>query len=291
MRDLGVIDIGGTSVKLATWSGGALVDRHAVPTPRTLPEFYETLEAEVALMGAAHPIAGVAVSAPGAPNRRTGVIESASAVPYIHGFDMVSELSRRFGLPVSIENDANCAALAELADGAGRDVSSLALLVLGTGVGGAMIVDGRVWHGAHLLGGEFGFDLMDGGSILSLVGTAVAAAARYNLRTGANVTGKDVFDLADAGDAIAAEEVHTMVASLARAIYNLQYGFDPERFLIGGGVSANPRLVPLIDAELDRLMATVRVASVRPVVGTCSYGPAANLRGAVADFEQTHPEG
>lgn len=101
-----------------------------------------------------HIIQGVAISSPGAVNKNTGVIEGASALPYIHGFNIQSELETLFALPVSIENDANCAALAEVAFGAAKGCTTALLLVLGTGVGGAVVIDGKVHHGEHLLVGN-----------------------------------------------------------------------------------------------------------------------------------------
>ena len=86
-----------------------------------------------------HIIQGVAISSPGAVNKNTGVIEGASALPYIHGFNIQSELETLFALPVSIENDANCAALAEVAFGAAKGCTTALLLVLGTGVGLSLI--------------------------------------------------------------------------------------------------------------------------------------------------------
>ncbi|MBT8951554.1 N-acetylmannosamine kinase, partial [Lactobacillus delbrueckii subsp. bulgaricus] len=83
------------------------------------------LTTQVAQMKRDYQIAGVGISSPGAVNKATGIIEGASALPYIHNFRIQPELQRRFELPVSMENDANCAALAELADGAGKQVASL----------------------------------------------------------------------------------------------------------------------------------------------------------------------
>ena len=151
------IDIGGTTIKIATWINQKLKMAFTIDTPDNLDTFYEELSDAVNEIKADHKIDGVAISSPGAVNKATGVIEGASALPYIHNFKIVPALEKRFGLPVSIENDANCAALAELADGAAKGCSSMAFLVIGTGVGGSIIINNQIWHGAHLYGGEFGF--------------------------------------------------------------------------------------------------------------------------------------
>lgn len=292
MQPLGIIDIGGTSIKFAVWQDQQLVARTKIATPDNLTDFYAQLTAQVGQMQQSHHIAGVAISSPGAVNKQTGVIEGASALPYIHNFEIQPELQRRFKLPVSMENDANCAALAELADGAGANVDSLCFLIIGTGVGGAVIVNHQIWHGAHLFGGEFGFTLNTDDQILSERGTAVALAKRYNAAhpNQPALDGQAVFDLAAQHDSDAQAEVQVMIHALAKAIYNLQYSFDPELIVLGGAVSNNPTLIPAINAEIERLRRMVKIASIKPHVVACRYTDAANLRGAVVDFCQMYPE-
>lgn len=110
------IDIGGTTIKIATWINKKIKMVFTIDTPDNLDTFYEELTDAVNEIKAKNKINGVAISSLGAVNKKTGVIEGASALPYIHNFKIVPELEKKFGLPVSIENDANCAALAELAD-------------------------------------------------------------------------------------------------------------------------------------------------------------------------------
>ena len=138
------IDIGGTTIKYTLYDKGKLGDITSVKTPIDLESFYHCLSNIVEQAKKEHIIQGVAISSPGAVNKNTGVIEGASALPYIHGFNIQSELETLFALPVSIENDANCAALAEVAFGAAKGCTTALLLVLGTGVGGAVVIDGKV---------------------------------------------------------------------------------------------------------------------------------------------------
>ena len=290
MRDLAVIDIGGTTIKFAAWKNNELLDVHAVDTPKSLDEFYAILEHETNDFKKKYDVEGVAISSPGAVNKKTGVIEGASALPYIHNFKIEQELERRFQLPVSIENDANCAALAELAEGAGRDCQNMIFIIIGTGVGGSVIMNRKVWHGTHLFGGEFGYMTTTSMLTLSQAASPVSMAKRYNEETGKNVDGKTVFDLADQGDAAARFQVDQMAESLGGAIYNLQHSFDPEKFILGGAVSNNPKLVPLLNEAVETIRNRADIATLKPVIETCVYRGNANLRGAVVDFEQTYPE-
>lgn len=285
--NLVAIDIGGTTIKLATWNGKELKDIHSVDTPATLEEFYDVLTIAVNDIKKTTPVEGVAISSPGAVNKKTGVIEGASALPYIHNFEIVPELEKRFGLPVSIENDANCAALGELADGAGKGCESMAFFVIGTGIGGSIIINQKIWHGAHLFGGEFGFMLIDGKQLSGLA-SPVSMAKEYNKRTGKDFDGKTVFELADAADTIAQEERHKMLNSLAQAIFNIQHSFDPEKIVLGGAISNNPELIPLLNDEIADIRNNMDITTLKPELDLCTLKGSANLRGAVYDFEQEH---
>ena len=247
--------------------------------------FYQALTDEVDKIKKDTKIEGVAISSPGAVNKKTGIIGGSSAIPYIHNFKIVDELEKRFSLPVSIENDANSAALGELAEGSGKGCDSMAFFVIGTGIGGALIINQKVWHGAHLFGGEFGYMIM-GAHTLSELASPVAMANRYNKRTGKPLDGKTIFELADKDDPAASDECQTLIHALAVAIYNIQHSFDPEKIVLGGGISNNPELIPLLNKEIDRLRDGLDLVTLKPDIVLCKLKSDANLRGAVADFEQ-----
>lgn len=286
MEDLILIDIGGTTIKFGLNTGGKLKILPAKKTPKTLPKFYQCLEETVNELKKQAPIKGVALSSPGAVDQKTGVIGGASALPYIHGFDIRSELKKRFGLPVSIENDANCAALAEMASGAGKKVKDAIFLVIGTGVGGALVEDKKLHHGAHLLGGEFGYLLLGQEMTVSQIVSPVSIAERYNAKTRQALSGKEVFAKAQTGDKIASVEVDNALQTLALLIYNLQYSFDPELFIIGGAISKNPALISMLEPKLAKLRQKVKVAKLEPKLAVCRYYEQANLLGAAINFKK-----
>ena len=283
--NLAAIDIGGTTIKIATWKDNQLQDKHAIDTPKDLNGFYKALTEEVNKIKKDTKIEGVAISSPGAVNKKTGIIGGSSAIPYIHNFKIVDELEKRFGLPVSVENDANSAALGELAEGSGKGCDSMAFFVIGTGIGGALIINQKVWHGAHLFSGEFGYMIM-GAHTLSELASPVAMANRYNERTGKHLDGKTIFELAVKDDSVASDERQTLIHALAVAIYNIQHSFDPEKIVLGGGISNNPELIPLLNKEIDRLRDGLDLVTLKPDIVLCKLKSDANLRGAVADFEQ-----
>lgn len=261
--NLAVIDIGGTTIKIATWKNNQLQDIHAVKTPKELKAFYTVLTNEVNNIKNKTSIKGAAISSPGAVDKDAGIIRGASALPYIHNFKIVDELEKRFDFPVSIENDANSSALGELAEGSGQGCNSMAFFVIGTGIGGALIIDHKIWHGAHLYGGEFGYMIINGKQ-LSTLASPVAMAKRYNEQTNSNLDGKTVFALADQGDKIAKKERQTLIHPLAVAIFNIQHSFDPEKIVLGGGISNNPELIPLLNEEIKKIRSSIEIATVNP---------------------------
>lgn len=284
-------DIGGTSVKYAIWDEDQLKEKGSFFTPDSWDQLKSLLVQTKVSFQERFMIDGVAFSAPGAINQIDRQIEGVSEVPYIHFFPIYDELEAAFGVPVSFENDANCAGLAEIWRAAAVDKRNVLFVVLGTGIGGAIIVNGEIQHGHHLLGGEFGFMLLEGERTFSELGTAVAMARRYakrmNLPTN-EVSGEQVFQLAEAGDQVAKEEVNTFYHYLVKGLYNLAYSFDPEVLLLGGGVSNKPDLIERINDEMDALFSRLRVPPFRPVIELCQFKNDANLIGAICHYKKSH---
>ncbi|RXT57918.1 ROK family protein [Lacticaseibacillus chiayiensis] len=289
---LAVIDIGGTSIKFAGYTTATgLFAQTRVATPKTLAAFYHCLQQQVAALRQITELTGVAISSPGVVDQAAGVIRGASAVPYIHHFPIVTELSNRLHLPLTIENDANCAALAEAQLGAAADVRDAILLVLGTGVGGAVIINGQLHRGRHLMGGEFGYMLHGDEDTVSHLGTLINTVARYNRQHGTQLDGKRLYELAQSGDSAASTAMQKMFHVLAVTIFNLQYSFDPDCFVISGGISQNPALLGDLEAALDEMMANTELTPIRPVIRIAKFQAEANLYGAAVHFYQQHQAG
>lgn len=288
-------DVGGSSVKYAVLEeNGTVGEKGSFKTPADLEGFYEGLRQTKEKLGKAHTFSGAAFSMPGAVDDAKGVIGGSSAIPYIHDFDIKSAMADALGLPVAMENDANCAALGETWLGAAEGCKDVAFFVIGSGVGGAVVKDGRVHHGAHLHGGEFGYMVGDDGeTILSEAASTENMARACEKRKGLpakSLDGRKVFQLAAEGDEAAKQSIAQMIEALARAIYNIQYSYDPECFVIGGGISAREDFVPAIEAAIDRILARVKIARIRPDVRQAKFGNDANLIGAVRHFLQVQAD-
>ncbi len=286
-----VFDIGGSAVKYGVWDNEEIVEKGSFITPSTWEDMKTSLFQVKQKFAEEFKINGVAISSPGAVNQRRGVVEGASAVPYLHDFEIYPVLTELFGCPISMENDANCAALAELWKGAAKGLKDIIFVVVGTGIGGSVIVDGKIHHGKHLFGGEFGYMLLNHDETFSTLASPVKMAARYadriNLPSG-KINGKEVFDLAEQGDKIAIEETEKFYYSLAQGIYNLQYSYDPEKIIIGGGVSAKPDLISQLNQKFKEILDKVQIAKIMPDIAICKFKNDANLIGAVYNYQLNH---
>ena len=279
-------DIGGSSVKYAVIEKtGKILAKGKKTTPQEKEEFFRLIENVAASYRRAYTIEGAGFSFPGAVDDVAGVIGGSSALPYIHDFPIRQELERRLSLSAALENDANCAALGESWLGVGKEHEDLVFLVIGTGIGGAVVKGKRIHHGKHLHGGEFGYMVSDASHrILSETGSTRVLAERVADAKGLpreEMDGRKAFALADAGDADALQAVSAMYEALAMAIYNLQYAIDPEIFVLGGAVSERPGFAEEIGKRVDVILKDVGVARIRPVIRPAQFGNDANLLGAV----------
>lgn len=295
MKDLLVFDFGGTSVKYGMFVNNELSEIKSFPTPLSWEETKNIMDDIKAEYEIKYNIEGIAFSFPGCVDNKNGEILGASAIKYIHHFPIKKDLETHYNLPVSMENDANCAALAECWMGVAKGMKDVLFVIVGTGIGGGVIIDGKLQLGAHLFGGELGLAILgeeaDGTPIsLSGHGTAVRMAARYCRRKGiaeGTFSGKEVFKLAEQGDVLAAKEVELFYKYLSRGLFNMQMSIDPEVIIVGGGISANPAIVQKLEDRTNEMI-SARVKDFTAKVVPCMYKNDANLLGAVKNFFDEH---
>lgn len=280
-----VFDWGGSAVKYGLWDGKKLQATAQFKTPTTYQALKEEMK-KVYQNFSTYEIEGISISAPGAVNVEKKEIGGISAIPYIHHFPIFQDLESFFELPVRIENDANCAGLAEVYQGVAKGKKEVLFVVVGTGVGGAIFHDGQLLKGAHLYGGEFGLMILDQGKTFSTLGTAVQMAWRYCDQKQIprdSVSGKEVFALAEKGDMLAKVEVENFYNYLAQGLFSLQFTLDPEVLVLGGGISAKPGLTEELTKRVDALCQAQEL-DIRPTIVPCQYQNDANLIGAAVNF-------
>ena len=257
------IDVGGTTVKMGLFTTeGELLDKWEIPTRKEdggayiLNDVAASVEAKLAEKNIAkEDVAGAGIGVPG-PTLDTGYVSICVNLGW-KDKNPANELSELLSIPVKAGNDANVAALGEMWKGGGEGYFDVVLLTLGTGVGGGIIIDGHAVVGAHGAGGEIGHITVRDDETeacgcgrkgcLEQYASAtglVRLAKRYfekntknSILTGKEITAKEVFDAAKAGDAAALEITEEFGAYLGQALVNLAATVDPAVFVIGGGVS------------------------------------------------------
>ncbi|MGQ7425151.1 ROK family protein [Streptococcus suis] len=286
------IDIGGTFIKYGLLlENGLLLIQDKKPTPRNLEDLKECLREIYFELSKDIVISGIAVSCPGKVDSKNGTIYFGGSLPYLHEFQMVSYLQTETGLPVAIINDGKAAALAEKWQGNLKDVSNGVALVLGTGLGGGIILNHQLLQGSHFQAGEFSFFLPNdefpdldhlAGKKYSPVGMIEDIAAELGLPE--NKDGKKVFEYINQGDERALVPFQQFCDYLAQFIYNIQAIIDVERVVIGGGISAQPIVVEEIKKRYNNLISDLPLIGpmITPIdILPCQFAGDANLIGAL----------
>ena len=292
-----VLDIGGTFVKYALMSReGQFLQQGKVPAQTDSEEgLLSSLRELRTMVGDVYE--GVAVSMPGRIGTAEGIAHTGGAFRWIVEYPAAERFGEALGKPVTIANDGKCAAYAESWLGALSDVDSGAVIVLGTGIGGGIVLNHEVWMGATGGAGELSlfltsFDAAKAGigfgNIDALWAGRVAASAitgRYAYAKGLeHADGIMLFDAFEAGEAEAKSVLDEFAHQAAAGIFSLQSVLDLERIAIGGGISARPETTELVRDAVNALFdpAAGFLPFGKPEVVTCKFGNEANLIGALA---------
>jgi glucokinase len=255
------IDIGGTKIAGGVVDPqGRIVEKLRVDTPTDTSELADAVVDMSRHLSAHHDVVAVGVAAAGFVDRDRATVIHAPNIAW-RNEPLKAVLEARIDVPVTIENDANAAGWAEFRFGAGREVESMVMLTMGTGVGGAVVLDGDLFRGGHGIGAELGHMrfIRDGlpcgcgqngcleqyasGRALQREANAIADAGGIGAALAAlraekgTITGPAVSRLVLAGDEGATEALHRVATALGEACGGFQAVLDPELFVIGGGVA------------------------------------------------------
>ena len=266
------VDLGGTNLRTALVNqNGEVADKVKEPTrasdghAKVVRKLIENILAQQdSALRNGFKVAAVGVGAPGVIHARTGVVIKSPNFPDWNNLPLKKELESALALPVSIENDANAAALGEQWRGAGRGITSMILLTLGTGVGGGIVLDGRIWPGADGMAGEIGHMtiLPDGRrcgcgntGCLEMYASSRGIVMTYQERSSRStaITSEEIYRAARDGDALSGDVMKDMGRLLGIGIANLINIFNPEMIVIGGGVKdAWPLFIESTRAEIRK---------------------------------------
>lgn len=287
MKNYLVFDLGGTYIKHGILSAdGKILENSKFKTPKSLEELYKRISK--IKEESKYQVSGVALSCPGAVNSKTGFIGGVSALPYIHGPNIKRELEELLDLEVHLENDANCAALAEVWLGEAKNNSDVVFIVIGTGVGGAIVKEKKIHKGKNLHAGEFGIMYFE--SEIGIPGTWGTVSIgqltkRISEKLGRDIEGIELFNLVEeVKDDFLQKEIEKWYADLAKGILTIQYVYDPEKIIIGGGISSNQLIMNKIQKKVNELVEKLNVATIYPEVKSCKFNNDSNLIGALYNF-------
>ncbi|MBN7573253.1 glucokinase [Clostridium sp. 2-1] len=260
------VDIGGTTIKLGLFKAeGKLLEKWEIETRKEnegkyiLKDIVETLENKLNEKNISKEnVLGIGIGVPG-PVKDDGTVLKCVNLGW-KVFNIVDQVNKLVKLPIKAANDANVAALGEMWRGGGKGYKNAVMVTLGTGVGGGIIVDGKIISGSNGAGGEIGHikvsdneteccgcgnkgcleQYASATGIVSLANKALKnTKTKSDLKNFGNLSAKDIFDSAKAGDELALELVDDFGNRLGKALANISCVIDPEIFVIGGGVSKN----------------------------------------------------
>ena len=284
-----VIDVGGTFIKYACMNEKSeILSRGKVPTPMEGREkFIDTL---IDIYNSMKDVEGMAISLPGIIDVKNGRCITSGALQYNDDFAIIEAIKEKILINVVIDNDAKCAAIAEMKLGSLQDVNDGFVMVFGTGVGSAVIIDRKVHRGRHFSAGEITFVLMSPddniiksemfGSRCGTRGLCELYAEHKNIPV-EEIDGVKFFEAIQNNDEIAVECLNKITRRVAVQISNIQSVLDPERFAIGGGISAQPIFIEFIRKHLDEIYAKSEFEIPHAEVVACKFLNDANLIGAL----------
>ncbi len=265
------VDLGGTKIEaVAMSSDGREFGRFRIPTPK---DNYEgTLNAVESLVhqtretldGVA--VASIGIGIPGSPSPKTGLIRNANSI-WLNGKPLHHDLQARFDVPLHLANDANCFALSEAFDGAGESYRSVFGIILGTGVGGGLVINQRLHPGRNAIAGEWGHnplpwpDESEGSGPLCFCGrrgcietflSGPALETQYRKTAGSSLASRSIAERALNGDPISEQLLNAYTTRLAKALAIVINLVDPDVVVFGGGLSNIPAILTKTRTELPQ---------------------------------------
>ena len=260
------IDIGGTAIKYGViqenaeiilkksmpteaWKGGPAILEKAI---RIVRELLELSEAQ---------ISGICISTAGMVDTQKGSIYAAPLIPNYAGTEFKKVLEETFNIPCEVENDVNCAGLAEYKNGAAKGSKVAVMLTIGTGIGGCILLNGEVFHGFSNSACEVGYMHMEESDFQTLGAASILTkkVANWKNEPEEEWNGYHIFEEAKKGDALCLQAIDEMVEVLGKGISNICYVLNPEVVVLGGGIMAQEAF---LKAKIENAVKTYLVSSI-----------------------------
>ena len=292
-----IFDVGASAIKYALMDNDAhIYEKGKEVTPHDNFEHFLTILKSIYEKYQTQ-IDGIALSLPGTIDSVRGQIYAPGGLSYNENINLVDKMRSFTQLPITIENDGKSAALAEVWKGNLKDCQDGIVIVVGSGLGGGIIKDGQLWKGQHLFAGEFSYIFQGEGTSFmenawAVKGSTTAlimdVARRKNIEA-SQLDGYRIFQWVEALDEEACAALHTLANNFAIGIYNLQCILDPQKILIGGGISQQPILIEKIQEELNKIYEKIPFDIPHAQIDNCCYYNDSNMIGALYNFLTMYP--
>lgn len=293
-----VFDWGGTFIKYGIMNeNGEVLEKDKIPTVSrntTKENFYEVLDHVV---NQYDDLDGIAISSAGVIDSKEGILHAIGIFPFLIETNISKELSERYHLKVTIENDGKCAALSEVWLGNLKDVDDGAVIIIGTSIGGALILDHKLRRGKKFFAGEFcsmciDFDHPEKDE--SYVGQRcctpyLCSLVKEEMGLIEEIDGEQAFAYINTSDPNACKALKKFTDDLAMFLFDIFVPLDLEKVLIGGGISEQEVLMKYLQQSLQDLQLRHHdlkqgIEYPLPVIDVCKFHNDANLLGALYHF-------
>lgn len=229
-------------------------------------------------------IEGISISTAGMVDVDNGSIILASNIPGYTGMEVKKLLEEEFHFPVWVENDVNCAALGETMYGAGKNASSSFMVTIGTGIGGAIVINNEVYHGFSGIAGEVCFMKIKGTDYQDLCSTTALVKHVEELTGETGLNGRIIFERAKAGNLLCKEAIEIICSDIVLGLNNCICLVNPEVVILGGGIMAQEEyLRPIMEKYMEEHVNEVMLKSTK--LAFAHLGNAAGMAGAAAFWQ------
>ena len=290
------IDLGGTKIEIALVDAmHGVVYKDRVPTPQhaysaILDAISALVDQTVSQQKIERP-ASIGIGIPGCLDPATQLVRGSNTV-VMNGKPLQVDLQQRLGVQIHLQNDANCLAVSEAVDGAAKGCSVVFAVIIGTGCGGGIAIDGKAWTGKNAIAGEWGHNPLPWPSADEIqvapcwcgqVGcqetwiSGTAFALDHARHTGERIKAEQIIAKMRAGDLAAQESFGRYVNRLARALASVMNVLDPDAIVLGGGMSNVDEIYQALPSEIIRYTFTKPIAT--PVL-KAMHGDSSGVRGA-----------
>lgn len=284
------IDVGGTSIKYTiTDKNAKITNLNEIKTRREPGKLFESLD-EI-IIPHLNQIVGIALSFPGKINVEKGIVNIIATFKWICNLPLKSILEEKYNIPVWIENDGKCAALAEFWKGNLSDVDNGMVIGLGTEIAGGIILNGKLFRGSSDSAGEISsilsdFKNLDNTKRFGKIGGHKNLTDAYNDKKGTgDIDSYELFEKYRQGDETAKEVIRNYSRIIAAGIVTIQSVLDVEKFCIGGGISAQDILISEIKDSVHEFFAVKSSEAINePVIERCHFKNASGCVGAIYNF-------